>query len=228
MDFMFESGLKTGALIFRARLKDSRLSWSSKGLKFGASEEAWSALEAVIGQHEGFGVEFLSDESDGTFERIKSQLLEWIQDIGLPADDDSGLWERTADTSDKCQELTSLRDTNLARVRATENTLKRRVPLAWEESGAENINFKLAVICTRSEDDIEEEEAVREFVGKGIEISTGDISVINRDIDNADRKGDERSKQELESNCGTTSKLEIDTLHGSSESRTGKKLQMGS
>lgn len=29
--------------------------------------------------------------------------------------------------------------------------LKRHVPLAWEESGGTNINFKLAVICTRSE-----------------------------------------------------------------------------
>lgn len=73
-----------------------------------------------------------------------------------------------------------LQDTNLARVQATQkyllncdhvfiatrisravtdatlksalyDELKRHVPLAWEESGAGNTNFRLAVICTRSE-----------------------------------------------------------------------------
>lgn len=224
------------------------------------SAVARSALEAVFSEQEGFSIDFLSDNSDGAFERIKNQLLSWIQNIKFPTDDDSGLWTATADTPDECQDLTSvfmenrlwpftkiirvyldaevlktgvvladlpgLQDTNLARVRATQkylqdcdhvfiatkisraitdatlksalyDELKRHVPLAWEETGVDNTNFKLAVICTRSED-INEKTAKRAFVGEGKELSTSDISLIDKDIDSAKRKGDKKSKKELE------------------------------
>ncbi|KAF7956008.1 hypothetical protein EAE96_004929 [Botrytis aclada] len=224
------------------------------------SAVAWSALEALFSQQEKFNVSFVSDKSEGAFERIKSQLLEWMQKINFPADDESGLWTASAHTSDECQELTSvfmedklwpftkiirvyldaevlktgvvladlpgLQDTNLARVRATQrylqscdhvfiatkisraitdttlksalySELKRHVPLAWEESGGTNINFKLAVICTRS-DDINPKTAKRTFVGNGKEISLIEIDSIDEDIKNAKRKGDKNLKENLE------------------------------
>ncbi|TGO79010.1 hypothetical protein BELL_0046g00100 [Botrytis elliptica] len=220
------------------------------------SAVAWSALEAVFSKQEGFDVNFVSDKSKGAFEKIKSQLLEWMHKIDFPADDESGLWTAIAHTSDECQELTSvfmedklwpftkiirvyldaevlktgvvladlpgLQDTNLARVRATQkylqscdhvfiatkisraitdttlksalySELKRHVPLAWEESGGTNINFKLAVICTRSED-INPKTAKRTFVGNGKEISLIDMNSIDKDIENAKRKGDKSLK----------------------------------
>ncbi|KAF7934874.1 uncharacterized protein EAE98_002919 [Botrytis deweyae] len=224
------------------------------------SAVAWSALEAVFSKQEGFDVNFVSDKSKGAFEKIKSQLLEWMHKIDFPADDESGLWTAIAHTSDECQELTSvfmedklwpftkiirvyldaevlktgvvladlpgLQDTNLARVRATQkylqscdhvfiatkisraitdttlksalySELKRHVPLAWEESGGTNINFKLAVICTRSED-INPKTAKRTFVGNGKEISLIDMNSIDKDIENAKRKGDKSLKEHLE------------------------------
>ncbi|TGO22762.1 hypothetical protein BPAE_0156g00090 [Botrytis paeoniae] len=224
------------------------------------SAVAWSALKALFSQQEEFDVSFLSDKSKGSFERIKSKLLEWMQKIEFPADDESGLWTASAHNSDECQELTSvfmedklwpftkiirvyldaevlktgvvladlpgLQDTNLARVRATQkylqscdhvfiatkisraitdttlksalySELKRHVPLAWEESGGTNINFKLAVICTRS-DDINPKTAKRTFVGNGKEISLIEMSSIDKDIENAKRKGDKSLKASLE------------------------------
>ncbi|KAF7894037.1 hypothetical protein EAF00_007551 [Botryotinia globosa] len=224
------------------------------------SAVAWSALEVLFSQQEEFDINFVSDNSKGAFERIKSQLLEWMEKIEFPADDESGLWTASAHTSDECQELTSvfmedklwpftkiicvyldvevlktgvvladlpgLQDTNLARVRATQkylqncdhvfiatkisraitdttlksalySELKRHVPLAWEESGGTNINFKLAVICTRSED-INPKTAKRTFVGNGKEISLIDMNSIDKDIENAKRRGDKSLKERLE------------------------------
>ncbi|KAF5868070.1 uncharacterized protein Bfra_007265 [Botrytis fragariae] len=217
------------------------------------SAVAWSALEALFSQQEEFDVSFLSDKSKGSFERIKSKLLEWMQKIEFPADDESGLWTASAHTSDECQELTSVfmedklwpftkiirvyLDAEVlktgvvladlpARVRATQkylqscdhvfiatkisraitdttlksalySELKRHVPLAWEESGGTNINFKLAVICTRS-DDINPKTAKRTFVGNGKEISLIDMNSIDKDIENAKRKGDKSLKETLE------------------------------
>ncbi|KAK6604057.1 hypothetical protein H4I95_05960 [Botrytis cinerea] len=224
------------------------------------SAVAWSALEAVFSQQEEFSIDFMNDKSKGAFERIKNQLLKWMQKIEFPADDESGLWTACAHDSDECQELTSvfmadklwpftkiirvyldaevlktgvvladlpgLQDTNLARVRATQkylqscdhvfiatrisraitdatlksalySELKRHVPLAWEESGGTNINFKLAVICTRSED-INPKTAKRTFVGNGKEISLIEMKSIEKDIDNAKRMGDKDLKAYLE------------------------------
>ncbi|KAF7896904.1 uncharacterized protein EAF01_009307 [Botrytis porri] len=224
------------------------------------SAVAWSALEALFSQQEEFDVSFLSDNSKGSFERIKSKLLELMHKIKFPVDSESGLWKASAHTSDECQELTSvfmedklwpftkiirvyldaevlktgvvladlpgLQDTNLARVRATQkylqscdhvfiatkisraitdttlksalySELKRHVPLAWEESGGTNINFKLAVICTRS-DDINPKTAKRTFVGDGKEISLMDLNSIDKDIENAKRKGEKSLKEKLE------------------------------
>ncbi|TGO07985.1 hypothetical protein BTUL_0233g00180 [Botrytis tulipae] len=224
------------------------------------SAVAWSALEVLFSQQEEFDINFVSDNSKGAFERIKSQLLEWMEKIEFPADDESGLWTASAHTSDECQELTSvfmedklwpftkiirvyldaevlktgvvladlpgLQDTNLARVRATQkylqncdhvfiatkisraitdttlksalySELKRHVPLAWEESGGTNINFKLAVICTRSED-INPKTAKRTFVGNGKGISLIDMNLIDKDIENAKRRGDKSLKERLE------------------------------
>ncbi|TGO35356.1 hypothetical protein BHYA_0161g00190 [Botrytis hyacinthi] len=217
------------------------------------SAVAWSALEVLFSQQEEFDVNFVSDKSKGAFERIKSQLLEWMQNIEFPADDESGLWTASAHTSDECQELTSVfmedklwpftkiirvyLDAEVlktgvvladlpARVRATQkylqscdhvfiatkisraitdttlksalySELKRHVPLAWEESGGTNINFKLAVVCTRS-DDINPKTAKRTFVGNGKEISSIDMNSIDKDIENAKRKGDKSLKETLE------------------------------
>lgn len=72
------------------------------------SAVAWSALEVLFSQQEEFDASFVSDNSKGAFERIKSQLLEWMQEIEFPADDESGLWIASAHTSDECQELTSV------------------------------------------------------------------------------------------------------------------------
>lgn len=72
------------------------------------SAVAWSALEAVFSQQEEFSIDFMNDKSKGAFERIKNQLLKWMQKIEFPADDESGLWTACAHDSDECQELTSV------------------------------------------------------------------------------------------------------------------------
>ncbi|EOO01166.1 hypothetical protein UCRPA7_3322 [Phaeoacremonium minimum UCRPA7] len=110
-------------------------------------------------------------------------------------------------------DLPGLQDTNLARVRATQDylmkcnnifivakisraitdqslktslftVLSRHVPLEWEESAAKSLN--VAVVCTK-----------REFCGTGKSISPMTVKELDKKIDDAKMAGDSQLKKRL-------------------------------
>ncbi|KAJ9136605.1 Ras GTPase family protein [Pleurostoma richardsiae] len=120
-------------------------------------------------------------------------------------------------------DLPGLQDTNLARVRATQDylmrcnnifivakisraitdqslktslftVLARQVPLEWDESAAKSLN--VAVVCTKSED-INLETARREFCGTGKKIPLAVVQQLDQEIDDAKRAGNAALKKQL-------------------------------
>ncbi|TEY79928.1 hypothetical protein BOTCAL_0040g00200 [Botryotinia calthae] len=192
------------------RIKSQLLEWMQK-MEFPAGDESglWTASAHTSDECQELTSVFMEDKLWPFTKIIRVYLDAEVLKTGVVLAD-----------------LPGLQDTNLARVRATQKylqscdhvfiatrisraitdatlnsalygELKRHVPLAWEESGGTNINFKLAVICTRSED-IKPNTAKRDFVGNGKEISLIEMKSIEKDIDNAKRKGDKYLKAFLE------------------------------
>ncbi|KAF4472847.1 hypothetical protein FALBO_253 [Fusarium albosuccineum] len=118
-------------------------------------------------------------------------------------------------------DLPGLQDTNLARVRATQDylikcdniiivakisraitdqslksslffALSRHVPTEWEHSGAQK--FKVAVVCTRSED-INQANARSEFCGRNKRISPEAMAQLDEEINAAKSVGDRTRKK---------------------------------
>ncbi|KAM4054595.1 dynamin family protein [Hirsutella rhossiliensis] len=120
-------------------------------------------------------------------------------------------------------DLPGLQDTNLARVRATQDymmrcnnvfvvaniaraitdqslksslysALSRNVPFEWEDSGAKAMN--VAVVCTRIED-INMDRARQEFCGPGKRVDPSVIEQLERNIAEAKEAGDKARKKDL-------------------------------
>ncbi|RDW73267.1 hypothetical protein BP6252_07174 [Coleophoma cylindrospora] len=120
-------------------------------------------------------------------------------------------------------DLPGLQDTNLARVRATQEYLTKcdnifivanisraisdqslksslysalscHVSEEWEESAGKSYN--LAVICTKS-DDIKQKTARRDFFGPDKEIPHSVMEQLDKDIDDAKKIGDKSAKKRL-------------------------------
>ncbi|KAG9255485.1 uncharacterized protein F5Z01DRAFT_56619 [Emericellopsis atlantica] len=120
-------------------------------------------------------------------------------------------------------DLPGLQDTNLARVRSTQEylmqcdnifivakisravtnssvkssmywALSRHAPMEWEQEAGRN--FNISVVCTRSED-INIEAAKREFCGPGKQIATEVIARLEEEIEDAKRSSDRQRKKEL-------------------------------
>ncbi|TLD06663.1 uncharacterized protein PgNI_08716 [Pyricularia grisea] len=123
-------------------------------------------------------------------------------------------------------DLPGLQDTNLARVRATQdylmrcenvfvvaniaraitdqslksslyNVLAKNVPLTWEEADSKGRGLiNIAVVCTKSED-INLRAARVEFCGRGKPIDPDVLADLDRDIEAADRCGERRRYKDL-------------------------------
>ncbi|KAH0592355.1 hypothetical protein MHUMG1_09968 [Metarhizium humberi] len=120
-------------------------------------------------------------------------------------------------------DLPGLQDTNLARVKATQDylmkcnsvfivanisraitdqslksslfsVLSRHVPLELEESGAKAL--RIAVICTRAED-IDIENAKQEFCGPGNSVDLDECDKLESELEAARRTGDSAQKKQL-------------------------------
>ncbi|KID65368.1 Dynamin, GTPase domain protein, partial [Metarhizium hybridum] len=120
-------------------------------------------------------------------------------------------------------DLPGLQDTNLARVKATQDylmkcnsvfivanisraitdqslksslfsVLSRHVPLELEESGAKAL--RIAVICTRAED-IDIENARQEFCGPGNSVDLDECDKLESELEAARRTGDSAQKKRL-------------------------------
>ncbi|UNI13469.1 hypothetical protein JDV02_000212 [Purpureocillium takamizusanense] len=118
-------------------------------------------------------------------------------------------------------DLPGLHDTNLARVRATQDyllkcdnilivakisraitdqslksslfyVLSRHMPLEWDQSGAQRM--KIAVVCTKAEE-ININTARTEFCGPGKIISTETMKQLDDEIDKAKASGDRKRKK---------------------------------
>ncbi|KAH7133693.1 hypothetical protein EDB81DRAFT_859227 [Dactylonectria macrodidyma] len=118
-------------------------------------------------------------------------------------------------------DLPGLQDTNLARVRATQDylikcdnvfivaeisraitdqslksslfwVLSRHVPMEWEQSGSKN--FKLAVVCTKSEE-LNKDKARTKFCGPNKRISSETITELDDEIKAAKSAGDRPRKK---------------------------------
>lgn len=72
------------------------------------SAEAWSALEAAFQHRSEFNEQFLQDQSEGAFEKLRGQLIEWACDIQWPTSDTDGVWRATANTAAECCEQTAI------------------------------------------------------------------------------------------------------------------------
>ncbi|KAH7190559.1 hypothetical protein BKA60DRAFT_626321 [Fusarium oxysporum] len=119
-------------------------------------------------------------------------------------------------------DLPGLQDTNLARVRATQDylmkcdniiivakisraitdqslkyslfyVLSRHMPTEWEDSGAKRLN--VAVVCTKSEE-INLVTARREFCGPNKAISIATMESLDSEIDTAKSSGDRKRKKD--------------------------------
>ncbi|KAH8202846.1 hypothetical protein TruAng_003009 [Truncatella angustata] len=120
-------------------------------------------------------------------------------------------------------DLPGLQDTNLARVRATQEyllkcnsillvtnisraitdqslksslykVLSRHIPVAWEESGGKGLN--LAVVCTKSED-INLKAAKAEFCGPSKPITKDTIEQLDKELEDAKNAGHGARKKEV-------------------------------
>ncbi|EXV00317.1 Ras GTPase family protein [Metarhizium robertsii] len=125
-------------------------------------------------------------------------------------------------------DLPGLQDTNLARVKATQDylmkcnsvfivanisraitdqslksslfsVLSRHVPLELEESGAKAL--RIAVICTRAED-IDIENAKQEFCGPGNSVDLDECDKLESELEAARRTGDSAQKKRLKLKYG--------------------------
>jgi hypothetical protein len=64
-------------------------------------KEAWSALESVFGSEQEFNRKFLSDKSEGAFEKISAQLIKWTKTIPWPTGASDGKWVTYAETAEE-------------------------------------------------------------------------------------------------------------------------------
>ncbi|RGP63207.1 hypothetical protein FSPOR_8789 [Fusarium sporotrichioides] len=212
------------------------------------SEQAWSALHAAFRHNRQFTQRFAQDMSDGALERITDQLIEWTREIEWPTGGVDGFWTSTAQTSEECvaqtklfmqdklwpftkiirsqtgvvlADLPGLQDTNLARVRATQDylikcdniiivakisraitdqslksslfyVLSRHMPTEWEQSGTQRLN--VSVVCTKSEE-INLRTARLEFCGPNHSISTETMTWLDDEINSAKSTGDRTRKK---------------------------------
>ncbi|KAJ5195100.1 uncharacterized protein N7498_008538 [Penicillium cinerascens] len=83
--------------------KDSLTAADLKEIK-----EAWSALESAFGNEKEFNRKFLSDKSEGAFEKIAEQLIKWTKTIPWPTDASDGKWVTYAETAEEFYTKTSL------------------------------------------------------------------------------------------------------------------------
>jgi hypothetical protein len=72
------------------------------------SAQAWSALEAAFGHHQGFKEEFLRDMSDDALEGVTRKLNQWSREIEWPEGGHDGHWKSTAHTADDCCRKTGM------------------------------------------------------------------------------------------------------------------------
>ncbi|KAJ5662663.1 hypothetical protein N7462_011589 [Penicillium macrosclerotiorum] len=72
------------------------------------SKQAWSALQSAFGSQVGFSKRFLSDQSEGAFERITEQLIRWSKTIPWPTSADDGRWVAFAETAEELLDKTSV------------------------------------------------------------------------------------------------------------------------
>jgi hypothetical protein len=87
--------------------EDSLSAADWKRIKEG-SQEAWSALHSVFGSEMDFGPKFLSDKSEGAFERIADQLMDWTKKIQWPSDASDGKWVQYAESAEEFYAKTSV------------------------------------------------------------------------------------------------------------------------
>lgn len=62
--------------------------------------EAWSTLETAFRSEDGFSRRFLSDKSEGAFEKIAGQLIKWTKTIRWPTGASAGKWVAYAETAE--------------------------------------------------------------------------------------------------------------------------------
>jgi hypothetical protein len=63
-------------------------------------KEAWSTLESAFGSEKAFNRKFLSDKSEGAFEKIVDQLIKWTKTIRWPTGASDGKWVTYAETAE--------------------------------------------------------------------------------------------------------------------------------
>jgi hypothetical protein len=76
------------------------------------SDQAWSALQAAFAHKREFSKQYLRNQDEGAYERIKDQLCQWSREIQWPTGDEpgngSGVWKSFASTAEECCEKTKL------------------------------------------------------------------------------------------------------------------------
>jgi hypothetical protein len=90
----------------RAFLPDAKDSLTAADLK--EIKEAWSALESTFRSEKEFNRKFLSDKSEGAFEKIADQLIKWTKTIPWPTGASDGNWMTYAETAEELYTKTSL------------------------------------------------------------------------------------------------------------------------
>ncbi|KAF4493723.1 hypothetical protein FAGAP_10157 [Fusarium agapanthi] len=224
-------------------IRESELAWSALSAAFKhkrqftpkfAQDKSDGALERITNQLVDWTreIEWPTSGDDGFWTSTAQTAEECVQKTKLFMQDK--LWPFTKiirvylnsqvlKTGIVLADLPGLQDTNLARVRATQDylikcdnimivakisraitdqslksslfyVLSRHVPTEWEQSGAQRL--KVAVVCTKSED-INLGTARREFCGPDKAISTDTMARLDTELDAAKTSGDRTKKKAI-------------------------------
>ncbi|KAJ6002789.1 hypothetical protein N7451_005336 [Penicillium sp. IBT 35674x] len=91
---------------FRRQFLDAKDSLSTDDMK--ECREAGSALQSAFGGERGYNRQFMTDKSEGAFERILDQLIKWTKNIPWPTGASDGKWVTNAETVEEFHKKTSL------------------------------------------------------------------------------------------------------------------------
>ncbi|KAJ5559991.1 hypothetical protein N7513_002390 [Penicillium frequentans] len=91
---------------FRRQFLDAKDSLSTDDMK--ECREAGSALQSAFGSERGYNRQFMTDKSEGAFERILDQLIKWTKTIPWPTGASDGKWVTNAKTAEEFHTKTSL------------------------------------------------------------------------------------------------------------------------